>query len=356
MKNFRNKYYLILLIVVVLINGCSTKNDPIVPPEVSNEFYLVINEGLYGQNNSSITVYDIQNNVVQNYVYSNANGGENLGDTANDFMQCCGKGFVVLDKSKKIEIISLNDFKSLGSIDFTDYGSPRDIVLFDSLHAYVSTLNDLVVEINPTEQTITRIVKVGKQPEDLEIAQGKLFVANSGFGTGNSVSVIDLNSFSVIDTIEVWKNPRFIKTDGNFIYLISTGEYIPPGTGAVTKINVANNQIVDTLLLNGNPGKAEITSDVLYVIYSEGVAKISLDNFSISDSLFISGADVNSLTGVVYSVYYDKENSLFLCGNPKDFMQDGNIIIFDEAGSKLTKFNCGLNPGTISLIKNRSYK
>ena len=341
----------IALILFTVFYGCKNQDvQPVEPIDDASGKYVVINEGLYGQNNSSVTVYDYQRREATQFVYSNANGGASLGDTANDFAQCCGKGFIVLDKSKKVEIVDLRNFTSLGFIDFTEYGSPRRIVLYDSLRAYISTLNGKVVVINPENSSVQNVIDVGEYPEGLAICNEKLFVANSGFGIGNTVSVIDLASSEVIKEIVVRTNPRFIEASGNFVYVISSGEYAPPGEGAVTKIDAISLAAVYTVKLNGNPGKAEIAGENLYVIYSEGVAKISLNDFTIVDSLFIAGSNVNSLTGFIYSIYFDREHSRLLLGNPKDFTQSGETVIFDLNGNKIGKFECGINPGTISLI------
>ncbi len=343
---------LFLLPVILLLVSCGSNEPDYTPPENGKNGYLVINEGLYGQNNSSLTFYDIDEDKVYQNVYAAANNGNDLGDTANDFAECRGKGFVVLDKSKKIEIIDLENFQSLGFIDFTDYGSPRNIVIYDSLRAFVTTLSNLVVEINPSAASVTNSIQVGDLPEDLVLHDEKLFVANSGFGQGNTVSVIDITSNSVIKEISVWKNPRFTAADENFVYVISTGEYVPPGLGAVTKINPQTLTPEDTLFIEENPGKAEVIENNLFVIYGEGLAKISLDTFSITDSVFISGSEVNSITNVIYSFAYDYDSERFLLGNPKDFTQNGEVVVFDKNRTELFRFQCGLNPGNIAIIKN----
>jgi hypothetical protein len=341
----------VLIALFFLSVSCDNEIAPEIPPEKSNG-YLVINEGLYGQNNASLTFYDLKSNEATQNVYFSANGGNDLGDTANDFMQCCGKGFIVLDKSKKIEIIDLSDFKSLGFIDFNEYGSPRNIAFYDTARAYVTTLENLVVEINPNRNRVTRTIQVGVLPEGITICDGKIFVANSGFGTGNSVSVIDLYNWTTAAEIEVGKNPRFMESDDEFVYAISAGDYVPPGEGSITKISASTLVPVDTILLNGNPGKACIAENNLYVIYAAGIAKINLSTFSITDSLFISGAEVNSLTGVIYSIFFDEDRSRFLVGNPKDFLQNGEVVIFSNEGEKTGSFSCGLNPGKIAFISN----
>ena len=41
----------------------------------------------------------------------------------------------------------------------------------------------------------------------------------------------------------------------------------------------------------------------------------------------------------------------FYAGNPKDYMQNGEIVAFDKSGEEMYRFDCGLNPGKILLLK-----
>ncbi len=349
MKN-RTKILLTLLITLLLIVACKNENDLVNPhPSDSEAGYIVINEGLYGQNNSSITLYNSETDLAIQNAYSSANAGNNLGDTANDFANCCKKGFIVVDKSKKIEIISLSDFSSLGIIDFNPYGNPRHILIPDSSHAYVTTTNDMVVEFNPTTFNVIRTYAVGSKPEGITIHGKNLFIANSGFGSGNTVTVIDTSIHSVIKNIEVWQNPTTLISSDENVYLISIGKYDREGLGALTVINPTNLTSSDTLAIPKNPGKAIIAGENLFVINGNGLLKINLNAQPLSYSIFIAGSKVNPITGVIYSLAYDKFNNILLLGNCKDFMQNGDVKLFDMNGDKIKQFNCGLNPGTISL-------
>ncbi len=340
-----------ILLISFFLHGCGSKNTlPLIPPEENNSGYIVINEGLYGQNNSSVTFYNIQKGRTTQNVYSSANNGNNLGDTANDIAICCHKGFIVVDNSKKIDVISTDNFKSVGIVDFSGYGNPRKIIIPDSLHAYVTTLNNSVVEFNPINLKVTRTFSVGLKPEGIVENSGKLFVANSGFGSGNSLSVIDTSTHAVISNIPVWQNPVTLLSYGQNVYAISIGKYDNLGLGAITKINSDLLSATDTITINHNPGKATLTDNSLLVINGDGVVKIDLSTFTIADSLFIKGVDVNPITKTIYSLYFDALNNRILLGNPKDYLQNGEIAVFDIQGEKLFKFEAGLNPGTINYI------
>jgi len=353
MRKLNLKLLMFIASLSVMIVSCQKENgisDP--PPDISNSGYLVINEGLYGQNNSSVTYYDIQTGLASQNVYASANNGNNLGDTANDFASCCNKGFIVVDKSKKIEIISLADFSSIGIVDFTQYGNPRHILIPDSLHAYVTTTSDLVVQFNPTTNHVDRTYAVGSKPEGITINGHYLFIANSGFGSGNTVSVIDTLTHASIKEIEVWQNPTTLISNGENVYLISIGKYDREGLGALTVINSLTLTPTDTLTIPQNPGKAIIADNNLYVINGNGLLKINITDSPLSYSLFITGEKVNPISGVIYSLNFDYLDNHLLLGNCKDFMQNGDVKIFDMNGNKINEFDCGLNPGTISLIFN----
>ena len=85
-------------------------------------------------------------------------------------------------------------------------------------------------EIDTATLKETRRVTVGYQPEQMQIVDGKLYVANSGgYNTSNydkTVSVVDLASFTEIKKIEVGINLNLIQKDrkGN-LYISSRGNY-----------------------------------------------------------------------------------------------------------------------------------
>ena len=78
---------------------------------------------------------------------------------------------------------------------------------------------------------ITRTVEVGRQPEQLAVVDGKLYVANAGWASApnyeTSLSVVDLNSFSLINKIEVGTNLLHVKADNyGDLYVSSQGNYV----------------------------------------------------------------------------------------------------------------------------------
>lgn len=346
--------FLILFSVLLILTGCKDSSSPVIPsiPGVNKGLYI-LNEGLFGQNNSSISFYNYTNDSIYNNLYSIANGGMDLGDTGNDIVISGSTGFIAVSVSNKIEIIDVNTFKSKGFIDLGSTGAPRRIWAKDSTTIYVTSLAGEVLKLNTISKTIEKRIAVGEYPEDIKEQNGRLFVANSGFGSGNTVTVINLASETVEKTIEVGINPVNLVADGIFtVYAVCTGRYDQSDSGgALYKINSNTLNVTDSIILTQNPADAVINSlNEMMIINNMGVIKVNLTNFSLIPGIFIDGMSVNSIFGIIYNITYDGKNGRIYLANPKDFQQSGEIVIYDNAGIERGRKGTGINPGAFFII------
>lgn len=344
------KKLIVLISFGLLFFGC--KDELIVdpPPKAAKGVY-VINEGSFSQNNASITFYNNETGEAVQNVYSAANNNAPLGDNANSMFIFGNKGYIAVDNSNKIEIIDLNNFKSLGIVDFGSGGSPREIFIKDSTAGYATSLyGNQVVKFNPSTKQVEKRIDVGSNPEGLAESNGKLFAANSGFGASQTITVIDMENDAVIKTINVGLNPRVIlKNNSGNIFVICTGSYTDTTLfSGVYIIDAVSNSVIDSIAVPKNPGEAcWFDGSKLLVVNSDGVVQVDLTAKSVSP--FISGSAVNSSFGIIYSISYDAVSGNIYCGNPKDFQQNGEVVLFDKSGSEKKRFNTGINPGTIAV-------
>lgn len=201
-------------------------------------FYL-LNEGNMNMNKASLDYYDYKTGKYQRNVYGKANPDATLGlgDVGNDIGIYGTKLYTVINASNKLEIMDVETTERLGVIDIKN----GRYITFANGKAYVSaydgdiglgqnTPNGFVAEIDTALLTITRRVEVGRQPEELAIVDNKLYVANSGgYSPPNyetTVSVVDINSFQVINEIEVAPNlHRLRATESGDLYVSSRGDY-----------------------------------------------------------------------------------------------------------------------------------
>lgn len=346
------KLLLLISITILLFWGCESPIE-INPVKELASSVIIINEGGFSQNNSSIASFSISEKKITNDVYFSANGNE-LGDTGNDMVILGEKGFIAMTGSNKIEVVSTINFKSLGSIDFTDFGGPRNIAISGTL-GYATTSNSMLVKFDLSSYAVLDKMNLDFKPEGITSANGKLFIAISGWGAGNSVTVVDESSFKIVKNITVKVNPINILSVDNDVFVVSTGTYAfsgGDGMGMLTKIDASTLNILDTLQIENNPGKIAVGyKEELFVINGDGIVHLSGTTMSIINKTLISAAEVNNIYFTIYSVGYDQVSQLLYLGNPKDFSQNGEIAIFDLSGNEQGRFDVGINPGTIVLKK-----
>ncbi len=348
------KHLVTLILTAMLILGC--EKDPTGPDDNGNgnkklSGAFIMNEGLYGQSNGSLSFYSFEENKVYNNIFKAAND-ISLGDVVNSMTLHDTLGFIVVNNSNKIEIISTNTWKSVATIDMPAGSSPRNLAIDDNNRAYVTNLfANSVSVINLNNYQIERNIAVGANPEEIILAQGKAYVANSGFGWGNTLSVIDLSMQKVIKNIKVGDNPIYLEIDNDDeINVLCQGRW-PSWTDTTDKgtdgglyiIDPEADVVVDSLHLSGHP--AELTFDgneTGFFISGNGVVSYStktneiINNQLINDNFY--GLEADLITQQIFAL------------DAKDFTQSGSLYIYDFQGNLQGSFTVGLIPGAVTFI------
>ena len=243
----------ILLLLAALVS-CRTI-DPVIPEETTEvgsgdagdiAGFFLLNEGNMGSNKCTLDYYDYPSGIYHKNIYAERNPGvvQELGDVGNDLAIYDGKLWAVVNCSNLVEVMDASTARHIGQISIPNCR----YITFNEGYAYVSSYAG-PMEIDPNYRLgyVARIdistlqVKdtcvVGYQPEEMVIAEGKLYVANSGGyrvpDYDNTVSVIDLASFKEIKKIEVAPNLHRMELDAyGHIWVSSRGDYydIPPMT------------------------------------------------------------------------------------------------------------------------------
>ncbi len=236
-KNFFKGAILALLSVAFI--SCSDDDDdngPITPPggggndstNVVIKGAYILNAGKYNGNNSSISYFDIETEKVESKVFESANNGRILGDSGQDMLQVGNEFYVAVYGSAYIlvtdENIAVTD--TVVSEREGQFQQPRALAA-DNKYVYVTYYDGYVGRIDRNSKKLDEVqIFVGSYPEQLKIADDKIYVAVSGWGQENIVAVIDTESFEKIYDIEVVQNPTSLEVDGDGnIYVISMGNY-----------------------------------------------------------------------------------------------------------------------------------
>lgn len=214
---------------------------PVTDPVFSDisGFYL-LNEGNMGSNKATLDYFDYATGEYRRNIFADVNPDvpKEMGDVGNDLQIYGSRMYAVINCSNKIEVMEAATARRIGQVDIpnvryiafhegyayaTSYAGPVQIKPDYEQLGYVAKID------TATMQVVDRCL-VGFQPDQLEILDGKIYVANSGGymvpNYENTVSVIDLGSFTVTETIPIAINLHRIKADSKgCLWLTSRGDY-----------------------------------------------------------------------------------------------------------------------------------
>lgn len=200
-------------------------------------------EGNMGSNKCTLDYLQLQSNdslthYFRNiYAERNPNTVKELGDVGNDIAIYGSKLWIVVNCSNKVEVCHASDARRIGQIEIPN----ARYLAFDGPYAYVSSYaGPVVVDQNCPLGRVYKVdtltlqkvdsLTVGYQPEEMAIAHGKLYVANSGGYRvpyyDDRVSIIDLENFQLDKHIQVDVNlHRCLADKHGQIWVSSRGDY-----------------------------------------------------------------------------------------------------------------------------------
>lgn len=308
---------------------------------------LVLNEGLFHQNNSSLDWIDLDTKKIQKSVFESVNG-RHLGDTGNDLLVYGGKIYITTTTSSTVEIIDRNSLKSIKQLPFNFNNQTQQPRYFakDKGKVFVTSYDGYVSVIDTSSLTIQKRIKVGRNPEGICVSNQAIYVANSGgldFNNMDStVMRIDLNTLAVTDTFVVGQNPgRMVADAYNHVYVVKQGDY-GNDPSELVRLNTENYSIENL----GIPATAlAIKGDELYTShydFNSGSSFVSIYNCkdgNISNTNFINSQEITTLYGV-----YPILNGQTICLDAMNFTNSGYLRFFDASGGLVNSLNVGLNP------------
>jgi YVTN family beta-propeller protein len=352
MKNLKLSTLIIAFALSLTLASCH-KDKTVKPVDTpATDGFYVLNQGGYTYNNSSLSFYSYTTKQVTPDIFASANGG-GLGDTGNDIEIYGSKMYIVVNYSSYIDVVDPNTAKLIKQIKmFTGAVArePRDIVFYKG-NAYVSSYDGTVAVIDTASLTITKNITVGRNPEQLAIANGKIYVANSGGldfpNYDKTVSVIDLATQAVTKTLTVVVNPQNVSADANGnVYVLSAGDYdtITPSLAVIDDntdvVKSQTNFDATTFTVQGDNGYF-ITAEKKVGVYNTKTQTISQASF-ISDGTAIT---------TPFAVTADVSTGEVFVTDAKDYSSNGQVFVFDKNGKKEYAVTAGIIPGKIALLK-----
>ena len=204
LKAKRGICFSLFAVLAFLFAACSSDNNNSSSLKQGNGIYIECN-GNFDKNDGAIDYFDPNTMIVTSDVFNSSNG-VGLGDIVQSMSISDGKGYIVVNNSQKVEIVDMSTFKRIHTVTGLSY--PRYVLNVSSSEFFVSNGNSAdgsngqvyVYDANTYGQKA--VIPVGKGPEQMAMANGKIFVTNSGgFSNDKTVSVIDPSTNNVVATI-----------------------------------------------------------------------------------------------------------------------------------------------------------
>ena len=379
----------LLLLSLLLLQSC--RHDIIVWPSEEEEvgdtrqdsilgFYL-LNEGNMGSNKCTMDYYDYTTGTYIRNIYGNANPSavKELGDVGNDLRIYGNRMWAVINCSNKIEVMEARTARRVGQVNLANCR----YIAFHEGYAYVTSYAG-PVQINPGYEQKGMVVKidtatlekvdtciVGFQPDRLDIANGKIFVANSGGymfpNYENTVSVIDLATFREEMRIPVAVNLHHLLADSDGqLWVSSRGDYYgntsalfcitdPAGTPQVRRITTQDGTdlVVENMTLCG---------DSLYVIGTEfsyatmqnhtnyGIVNVRTRQV-LTTNFITDGTDASIMEP--YGIAVHPHTGEILIGDARTHVNPGTLFCFSPEGLLLWKVRTGDIPAHFAFLYER---
>ncbi|MDE6509489.1 MAG: YncE family protein [Muribaculaceae bacterium] len=380
------KALLLFFVLSLLMVATSCREDELVVPteyDIIPErpdpsssirgFYLV-NEGNMGSNKCTLDYFDYMTGLYARNFYAERNPSviKELGDVGNDIGIYGSKLYVVVNCSHKVEVMDARSGVRLGQIDIPNCRYIR----FHRGKAYVSSYvgpvlidpsapKGAVYQIDTLSLAVTAKVTVGYQPEEMEIVNDYMYVANSGGyrapAYDNTVSVIQMIDFKQVQQIKVDINLHRIKKDRyDQLWVSSRGDYQtrPSRLYCLAKRKGFNQmEVVDAIPVACS--NMAIRGDSLYFYATEW------NNFTASNTIsygiinvrtrelvstnFITDGSEKEIT-VPYGIALHPENGDVFVTDAKNYVSSGALYCFDSKGRRKWRVRTGDIPAHITFL------
>jgi len=340
--------------------SCSPENDEptkYVPLEKYDSGVLVLNQGLFGQGDATISYISADLSKFENDIFSLANPNVIMGDTGQDIAFYGQFAYIVMNGSNKIEIVNRYTLKSVGTVD-EGFSNPRYMAIYNG-KGYVTNWgagnnpsDDYVAVIDLATASVTSAIPVAEGPERIIENAGKLYVAQTGgFSFGNQISVIN-TATNAVSTITVGDVPNALQIKDGYLWVSYGGKpnYASAETaGGLVQINLNTNAVAHAYAY------PDVTKHVSNLVIEGASAYYTVDSgiykFDLSANALPATPLFTTTSQGVYGVYsFAIKLGRFYVGDAGDYENSGKVHVYsfgssgESAGTLVNSYTVGVIP------------
>lgn len=344
----------VLAVAAVILSGCDSASSDDDNPVLGK--VVVANQGNFADGNGSVSVYDPESGESSVMV-------SGLASIVQSVHVSSGRVHVASNTGNRIDVFDAVTGDQVGQI--ADVESPRYMSPAGDATLLVTNLFDNSVSvINLAESRVATTISVGANPEGILVFGEEAFVANHGFGGGESISVVSIPDRAVSRTIDVdCDGPRFPFLDAQMELLvvcsgqiIYDAEFNVVGTtdGAILVLDPATGVETDRISVDGMITTAGPGQDAFYasslrrlfvVLEQKTILAIDTDVNAVSGEIGpLEGAPIGGVA------YRDADGLIYVARVP-GFTQAGSVTLLSVDGSVVAEFGAGVAPSHIDFIE-----
>ncbi|NBB22818.1 DUF5074 domain-containing protein [Runella sp. CRIBMP] len=361
-------YLLIISLLSVGFSACNS-TDP-VPSQPYDNGVLVINAGNFLDNNGSISLVQRTSTTASYDIFQKENS-RTLAGSLSGYAEVNEKGIILVDNSTAgkdgIEIVDARTFKSLTSIPSTEVENPRAVAKATDTKAYVTCWDvtgdfsnfyknpGYVAVLDLTTNKLTKKIPVQNGAESILVIGNEAFVGNTGSGM-TKITVIDIATDAVKQSIEIGRNPELVGLDvNNKLWLYAGGEMIRLNTQTKT---VETRFKITSPNASKSPSSFTLSADKKTIYFTHSFydaadgylqkgetysfpidAAVVVADKPFINRLFSGGLGVDPQTGIIYA------------GLVPSFKQAGYVLRYQPNGTLIDSVKAEIAPSTFFFKK-----
>ena len=347
-----NKLLLLLAASASILPACSdddsgNSNDPILP--TGTERILVVCEGVYGMNNSTVAVIS-DSTVTNNWL--------DLGDTGNDIILAADTIIAIaVNASNLIQYVGLTSGADLGSTEIPNVR--RLAASNDGRYLYATSYadNGYVARIDISNFSLIDTCHVGYEPEGIAFYNNRLYIANTGGYHDyceSTVSVVDANKMTLSTNIQTGLYNLYgpVSLADKYLLVNASGNYADKPAGTAI-INLETEEVTTYNFgapINCTDGNFFYTISSSYdenwvATYSAQTISVATLKATAGLGKYTAAQDQLPNLDAPYGAYISPVDANLYLSDARNYMSNGFVYAFGNDGSLKGKWTIeGVNP------------
>ncbi|MCG2610469.1 hypothetical protein LZZ90_02985 [Flavobacterium sp. SM15] len=343
-----SKLFFMAVTASLFLTSCSEDEAPVVAPLGDYEKgTFVLNEGNSNPTTATVTFLG-DNGTIEENVFGTVNPtAEGLGSYLQSMFFADDKALILSGSANKVTVVNRYTFKYITTIS-TNLENPRYGAVVNG-KAYITNYadystgaDDFLTVVDLTSFATTKI-QLNNWSEKILESNGKLYIANGYYGSGNSITVYNpaTGATEAVIDLGAGNSPNSFEVKDGILYVL-TANYGTPGK--IIKISLSTNQIASTVDIPASisgPKQLNLDEDKLY--FTAGTSVYSMGRVStVVPTTPVVTYTSTSAWGQMYG--FEVRNGKVFIADGGDFASDSKVYQYATSGALLNTYTVGVGP------------